>query len=76
MVEWHDARFFPHTYSKKECAEHKMCLFNSLGYLISQDNTTTTLAFEMNDEGEYRDITLIPTGSIVSIKDLSLVSTM
>ena len=41
-----------------------------MGYLIAKDNITTIIAAERNDEGEYRDITLIPTGSIVSIKEL------
>ena len=52
------------------CRQHKMCLFNSLGYLIAKNSTTTTIAAECNDEGEYRDITLIPTGSIITIKKL------
>jgi len=69
-IEWHDARFFPGTYTKDACVQHKMCLFNSLGYLIAKNNTTTTIASEHNDEGEYRDITLIPTGSIVEIREL------
>jgi hypothetical protein len=69
-VEWHDARFFSGTYTKDACEQHKMCLFNSMGYLIAKDNITTIIAAERNDEGEYRDITLIPTGSIVSIKEL------
>ncbi len=69
-IEWHDARFFPGTYSGDACGEHKMCLFDSLGYLIKQDDITTVLAAECNDEGEYRDVTLIPTGSIVTIKEL------
>ena len=49
-----------------------MCLFNSLGYLIAKTDITTTIAAERNNEGEYRDITLIPTGSIVSIRELIL----
>ncbi len=69
-VEWHDARFFPGTYKEDACRQHKMCLFNSIGYLIAKTDTTTTIAAERNDEGEYRDITLIPTGSIVSIREL------
>ena len=69
-VEWYDARFFPGTYTEDACKQHKMCLFNSIGYLIAKNKTTTTIAAEHNDEGEYRDITLIPTGSIVSIREL------
>jgi len=69
-VEWHDARFFPGTYTEDACGQHKMCRFNSLGYLIAKDDTTTTIAGERNNEDEYRDITLIPTGSIIAIKEL------
>ncbi len=69
-IEWHDARFYPGTYKKAACVRHKMCRFNSIGYLIAKDNITTTIAAERNDEGEYRDITLIPTGSIISTKAL------
>ncbi len=71
MVKWHDARFFPGTYTEDVCRQHKMCLFDSLGFLVSKDDTTTIIAGEYNDEGEYRDITLIPSGSIVSIRRLS-----
>lgn len=71
QIEWYDARFFPNTYTKEECLEHHMCLFTSLGYLLSQDDITTRIAAEKNNEDEYRDITLIPTGSIVSIVELS-----
>lgn len=77
IVEWHDARFFPGTYNTeaitKEC---KMQIFKSLGYLVSQDQITTIIAGEQNDEEEYRDITLIPSGSIISIRMLSLGSSM
>ena len=71
QIEWHDARFFPNTYTKKECLQHQMCLFKSLGYFLSRDDITTRIPAETNNEGEYRDITLIPTGSIVSIVELS-----
>ena len=69
-VEWHDARFFQGLYSKDACKEHKLCLFNSLGYLIKRDSTTITIAAERDDEGGYRDITLIPIGSVISIRKL------
>ncbi|GAG51969.1 unnamed protein product [marine sediment metagenome] len=43
-----------------------------MGYLLSRDKQTTIIAAERNDEGEYRDITLIPTGSIVSVEPLTV----
>lgn len=70
LIEWHDARFFSGTYDEEAAKNHKMALFNSLGYLIARDKTTTILAAECNNENEYRDITLIPTGSIIFIKKL------
>lgn len=70
LVEWRDARFFSGTYNEEAVKGHKMAIFNSLGYLVSKDKTTTVLAAECNNEKEYRDITLIPTGSIISIKKL------
>jgi len=73
LIEWHDAKFFPGTYDEKTVRNHKMALFNSLGYLIARDKITTILAAELNDENEYRDITLIPTGSIISIKKLTTI---
>lgn len=71
LVEWRDARFFSGTYDEKTIMNHKMALFNSLGYLIASDEITTILAAEHNNENEYRDVTLIPTGSIISIKKLT-----
>ncbi len=70
VIKWHDARFFPGTYTKEACEGHNMCLFESLGYIISNGKITTRIAAERNNEGEYRDITLIPTGSILSIRNL------
>jgi len=70
QIEWHDAKFFPGTYNEESIQEHRMALFKSLGYLIARDDTTTILAAEYNDQEEYRDITLIPSGSVISIKRL------
>ncbi|MCK4255628.1 hypothetical protein KAX35_01965 [candidate division WOR-3 bacterium] len=44
--------------------------FRSLGYLIARDNVTIAIAAEQNDQKKYRDITLIPSGSIISISKL------
>ena len=73
LVEWHDARFYPDTKDENSIKENcRMCLFASVGYLVSQDDTTTIVASEHNDEQEYRDLTLIPTGSIKTVRRLSL----
>lgn len=73
LIKWHDAKFFPGTYDKSAILEHKMALFESLGYLISQDDITTVIAAECNDQKEYRDITLIPSGSIISVSKMAVI---
>jgi hypothetical protein len=68
LITWHDARFYPGTYKREDITVgHKMALFESMGYLISKDAQTTIIASEHNDEGEFRDVTLIPSGSIVAM---------
>lgn len=72
LVKWYDARLYPDTYSKEDSIKHNMCIFKSLGYLISENKVTTRIAGESTNEGSYRNIILIPTGSIISIKKLFL----
>jgi hypothetical protein len=71
LVKWYDAKFHPGTHNRETILTFQMALFESLGYLISQDATTTKIAGELNNEGDYRDITLIPSGSIVSVTGLT-----
>ena len=71
IVAWHDAKFYSGTYKESAISECKMALFESVGYLLSVDQTTTMIAAEANDEKEFRDITLIPTGCIISVKELT-----
>lgn len=76
IIKWRDARFNPGCLTLDEIADLRMATFDTIGYLISQDAITTIFASELNDEGQYRDISLIPTGSIISIRRLSLASFM
>lgn len=70
LIKWYDAKFCYGPYKEREIGELKMSLFNSIGYLISKNKTTLFVATEYSDDGEYRDITLIPKGSVVSIEEL------
>ena len=72
LFHWHDARLFPDIYSADEARNLKMQKFETIGYLLLKDSTTTILAAERNNEGQYRQITLIPSGSIGSVRRLSL----
>jgi len=72
VVTWRDAKFTPGTHNKQEIMGFQMATFESMGHLISRDATTTIIAAEYNDADDYRDITLIPSGSITSIRRLTL----
>lgn len=72
LVQWHDARLYPDMRDEKRIEECRMQLFTSVGYLVRRDDTTTVIAAEQNDEGEYRDILLIPSGAIIAVQELSL----
>ncbi|MBI2171738.1 MAG: hypothetical protein HYU30_06930 [Chloroflexi bacterium] len=72
IVTWRDARFYPETRNTEKMKGIRMAVFESVGHLISRDDTTTIIAAELNDEGDYRDVTLIPSGSIESVRRLSL----
>ena len=72
LVVWHDARFYPDTRDETSIQECRMQVFEALGYLMQCDDVTTIIASEYNDEGECRDVTLIPTGSILEMKELLL----
>ena len=73
-IVWYDARLYTGIYTEDECKQTKMSLFTTLGYLINKNDIAATIAEEYNDDGDYRNIMLIPTGSIISISDMILVS--
>lgn len=70
LVKWRDARFYSEIRRKDNLSGIRMAVFESVGFLVSEDITTTIIAAEQNDEDEYRDITLIPTRSIEEMKRL------
>jgi len=70
FVKWYDAKFDPGPHKSDELANLKLSFFKLLGYLVMKDDTTTIIASEYSDDGDYRDITIIPTGSIVSVEEL------
>jgi hypothetical protein len=76
IVRWHDARLFPDTYHPDEIGNLNMSEFTTIGYLLSKDSKTIKLASEHDNDGKYRNIILIPTGSIISIRRLLLGSCM
>jgi len=63
-------------HNTSEALARKMDIFESLGYLIEKNNQATIIAHEITDKGEYRDILLIPSGSVISIHELVTSSPM
>jgi len=70
VVKWLDARIYPGMHKLDEALGRKMDIFESLGYLVDKNDEATKIAHEITDTGEYRDILLIPSGSVISIQEL------
>jgi hypothetical protein len=70
VVKWLDAKIYPGMHKADEALERKMDAFESLGYLIERNNQATIIAHEITKEGEYQDVLLIPSGSVISIQEL------
>lgn len=66
LIKWFDAKIYPGMHQVEEALNRKMDMFESLGYLIERNDRTTIMAHEVTERGEYRDVLLIPSGSIVS----------
>ena len=72
MVTWRDARCFSGTYKENEIQQLKCAVFETVGHFISRDSNTIIVAGERNDEGQYRDVSLIPTGMVTSVVRLTV----
>ena len=70
IVKWLDAKIYPGMHKPSEALELKMDTFESLGYLIEKNDQATIIAHEITGEGEYRDVLLIPSGSVMSLQEL------
>jgi len=70
VIKWVDAKIYPGMHKLEDALERKMDVFESLGYLIQKNGEATVVAHEITDSGEYRDILLIPSGSVISIFEL------
>jgi hypothetical protein len=70
LIKWYDAKIYPGMHELDEALGREMDSFESLGYLIEKNDRATIMAHEVTDKGDYRDVLLIPSGSIVSIEEL------
>lgn len=76
LIEWRDAKIYPGMHNVEDALNRKMDVFESLGYLVDKNDEATRIAHEITGGGEYRDILLIPSGSIISIQELVTSSSM
>ena len=69
-VRWRVASIYPGMHSETEAVELEMEIFESIGYLLKQDDQATVIAHEVTDTGILRRILLIPSGSVIKVKEL------
>ena len=70
VIKWADAKIYPGMHKFNDALECKLDIFESLGYLVQKNDEATVVAHELTNSGEYRDILLIPSGSVISIHEL------
>ena len=70
VIKWRDAKIYPGMHSETEALEREMETFESLGYLLRQDNRATVIAHEITNTGDFRDVLLIPSGSVIAVEEL------
>lgn len=76
VVKWTDAKIYPGMHTIQAALDRRMEVFESVGFLVGRNDGATRIAHELTDQGEYRDILLIPSGSVISIQELVPRSTM
>lgn len=74
VIKWVDAKIYTGMHKLDEALERKMDIFESMGYLIEANDQATKIAHELTDSGEYRDVLIIPSGSIMSIQELTILT--
>jgi hypothetical protein len=76
LIKWYDAKIYPGMHELDDALGRTMDMFESLGYLIERNDRATIMAHEVTEKGEYRDVLLIPSGSIISIQELETCSSV
>jgi len=72
LIKWYDAKIYPGMHELDNALGRTMDMFESLGYLIERNDRATIMAHEVTDKGDYRDVLLIPSGSIVLMEELGI----
>jgi hypothetical protein len=70
VVKWRDAKIYPGMHSEVEALKREMEIFESLGYLLKQDDRAMVIAHEVTNTGDLRDVLLIPSGSVIAVEEL------
>jgi len=74
VVRWLDAKIYTGMHKVNDALGREMDIFESLGYLVDKNDRATKIAHEITDNGEYRGILLIPSGSVISVQELTVLT--
>ena len=77
LVNWLDARVYGRAASIEELKkDFSLCEFNTVGFFVLNDGKKFIMASDVSPDGEYRDINVIPTSTIVSVTILEKAGTI
>lgn len=72
VIKWVDATIYFGVHNMHDALELKMEILETLGFFIEKNDEATVICLEINDRGAYKDILLIPSGSVISIQELEI----
>ena len=68
-VKWRDSNIYPRQRYIKD--DFKVCFIASVGYLVSEDSKQIVIARDDMEDGDIRDVIVIPRENIVTISELN-----
>lgn len=62
-IVWEDARAINESTTLDKVGD--LCIIKSVGYLVKENKKTYCLSQEVHDDGEFRDVTMIPKVNVL-----------
>ena len=69
-VRWVDASSYASARTVDQCKKCSLLKMKTVGYLISEDIKVVVVSMEFCENGMYKDTTVIPRSTVISIKRL------
>ena len=71
LIEWYDACLLSRSMTREDCISEEMPIYKTFGILVKKDKVTVRIASEITKDGkQFREVSLIPAGSVISITRL------